>query len=175
MSHRTVADIILHEPVIAWRMLTFAADSMQRAELTHLSKTVLYNQPGSSRPWPRWTPAPAARSTALDAWSRLKRGLFPRGQALIAATVLLLLVLLRARRSRDLLLQRFASIGILLALGMLADLWMQIFGDGQRDLIKHLYLANLCWDGLLISVLGALGTLLKGGRGRRSATTTARD
>ena len=42
-------------------------------------------------------------------------------------------------------------------------MWMQIFGDGQRDLIKHLYLANLCWDGMLIAALGALAATLKGG------------
>lgn len=163
MSHRTVADILLHEPVIAWRMLTFAADSMQQAELTHLSKTVLYNRPAAPRPWPRWTPAAAAQSSPLDSWSRLKRSVFPRGQALIAGTVFFLLLFLRARRSRNLLLRRFASAGILLALGLLTDMWMQIFGDGQRDLIKHLYLANICWDGMLIAAVGALAATLTGG------------
>ena len=169
MSHRTVVDILAHEPVIAWRMLTFAADSMQQAELTHLSKRVLYNRPDAPRPWARWTPAAAAQASPLDSWSRLKRGVFPRGQALIAGTVFLLLLFARARKSRNLLLRRFASVGMLLGLGLLADMWMQIFGDGQRDLIKHLYLANICWEGMLIAALGALASTLKGGRQKRSA------
>jgi hypothetical protein len=168
MSHRSVVDIILHEPVIAWRMLTFAADSMQQAELTHLSKTVLYNRPGAPRPWARWTPAAAAQASPLDSWSRLKRSVFPRGQGLIAGTVFFLMLFSRARRSSNLLLRRFASAGILLGMGLLADMWMQIFGDGQRDLIKHLYLANICWDGMLIAALGALAAALKGGTAKRS-------
>ncbi|MDT8322497.1 MAG: hypothetical protein RRA94_00185 [Bacteroidota bacterium] len=169
MSHRTVADILLHEPAITWRMLVFAADSMQRAELTHLSKTVLYNQSAAQRPWARWTPVAAAQASPLDGWSRLKRSVFPRGRALIAGTLLLLLVFLRARKSRNLLLRRFASVGVLLALGLLADMWMQIFGDGQRDLIKHLYLANICWDGMLIAGLGALAAMLKGSEEKNAA------
>jgi hypothetical protein len=164
LSHGTVTDILLHEPVIAWRMLTFAADSMQQAELTHLSKAVLNNRPGTTRPWPRWTAATAAQATPLDSWSRLKRTVFPRGHALIASTVLLFLLLWIARRSVNPLLRIFASAGMLLAMGLLADMWMQIFGDGQRDLIKHLYLANICWDGLLVASLGAAVAALGEGR-----------
>jgi len=39
-------------------------------------------------------------------------------------------------------------------------MWMQIFGDGERDLIKHLYLANICFDGALVSALSAAALLL---------------
>ncbi|MCB2204456.1 hypothetical protein KQI65_06875 [bacterium] len=174
MTHRVVADVLLHEPVIAWRMLVFAADSMQQAELTHLSKRVLYNQPGSSRPWPQWTPATVAADTPLNAWTRLKRSAFPQGQSLIAGSILLLLLFLRALRSKNRLLRRFAAVGVLLALGLLSDMWMQIFGDGQRDLIKHLYLANICWDGMVIAGLGAMASLLAGGKKKTNHGTKKR-
>ncbi|PLX23247.1 MAG: hypothetical protein C0600_15130 [Ignavibacteria bacterium] len=156
MNHRVALDIIAHEPGIAWDMLVFAADSMQRSQLTHLSKRVLYNDPGTSRPWSAWLPATAATATPLSVWTTLKRNIFPRGYALIIVLVLLALLPLPLWNARHRLLSTFARVTVVLALATLAELWMQVFGDGQRDLLKHLYLANICFDASLLSFVGAL-------------------
>ncbi|MBN1447436.1 MAG: hypothetical protein JXA28_05855 [Bacteroidetes bacterium] len=160
LNHSTVMNMIVHEPSIAWDMLVFAADSMQNAELTHLSKWVLYNETSARRPWARWLPASAAMPTPLNTWTRLKRAAFPTGIPLILITAALLPFFLWLRRHDRRLLRTFADVGILLALGVLTDMWMQIFGDGQRDLIKHLFLSNICFDGLVMVMLSSLVSLL---------------
>ncbi len=150
MTHRVVAGMILHEPSIAWRMLVFAADSMQQTELTHLDKHVSYNSPASAKPWPRWLPFSAGIDSPLNAWTRLKRAVFPTGGELLVSIAAALLLFALGLRSRDRMLFTISSIGVLLSIGVPADMWMQIFGDGERDLIKHLYLANICCDGVAI-------------------------
>jgi hypothetical protein len=71
-------------------------------------------------------------------------------------------------RSKDRVLLPLAMTGVLLSLGAPMDMWMQIFGDGQRDLIKHLYLANICFDGIAmlfpVYILRALQLLIAGDR-----------
>ncbi len=168
LSHLAVAGMITHEPVIAWRMLAFAADSMQQAEVKHLGKHMLYNQPGVDAPWPRWLPASAAMDSPLNAWTRLKLTAFPTGGMLLAMFAAVLLLFAAGLRSRDRMLFTVALVGVLLALGAPLDMWMQIFGDGQRDLIKHLYLANICFDGIAmllpLYLLRALQLVISGGR-----------
>ena len=156
LTHRAVLDIILHEPSIAWDMLVFPADSMQRSELTHLSKRVLYNEPHTPRPWPAWLPAAAATASPLNAWSRLKRAIFPTGVPLVVILFLLALLPSFAWKHHRRLPRTLARTVSLLALAALVELWMQIFGDGQRDLIKHLYLANICFDGAVVGGVGLL-------------------
>lgn len=156
MTHRTVAEIILHEPSIAWDMLVFAADSMQRAELTHLSKRVVHNEPHAAKPWASWLPASAASATPLNAWTRLKRAVFPTGVWLIVVLVLLALLPTFAWNHQRRLVRTLARTTVMLALAVLAEMWMQVFGDGQRDLIKHLYLANVCFDGSIMAFFGML-------------------
>ncbi len=155
MSHRTVLDILAHEPSIAWDMLIFAADSMQQAELSQLSKRVLYNEPHSQRPWPAWLPISAAGDTPLNVWTRLKRSALPTGIPLVILLLLLTVLPTLAWNHPHRLLRTLARSAVLLALASLIEMWMQIFGDGQRDLIKHLYLANICFDGALLAALGA--------------------
>lgn len=159
LTHRTVLDIILHEPSIAWDMLVFPADSMQRSELTHLSKRVLYNEPHAARPWPAWLPATAAADSPLNAWSRLKRTLFPTGVPLVVVLLLLALLPSFAWKHHRRLPRTLARTVSLLALAALVEMWMQIFGDGQRDLIKHLYLANICFDGAVVGGMGLVGSV----------------
>ncbi|MFZ1731657.1 MAG: hypothetical protein WBQ23_04170 [Bacteroidota bacterium] len=160
MTHRTVIDILAHEPTIAWDMLVFAADSMQQAELTQLSKRVLYNEPHSQRPWPAWLPASAAADSPLNAWTRLKLSAFPTGVPLIIFLFVLAVLPAFAWNHPHRLTRTLARSTALLALASLVEMWMQIFGDGQRDLIKHLYLANICFDGALLTALGALLLLI---------------
>jgi hypothetical protein len=155
LNHRSVLEMLLREPSIACDMMLFAADSMQITELTHLSKSVVYNDPHAQQPWPRFTPMAASSGTPLNSWSRLKRSVFPTGAPLIGITVLLLAFFVWLRRSRGRALRTIAAVGVLLTLGVLSDMWMQIFGDGQRDLIKHLFLSNICFDGALITALAA--------------------
>jgi hypothetical protein len=149
-------------------MFAFAADSMQQAELTHLDKHVRYNRPGSGSTAPRWLPAAAGVDSPLNAWSRLKRSAFPTGGALLAVFAVLLLFFGAGLRSKDRVLLPLAMTGVLLSLGAPMDMWMQIFGDGQRDLIKHLYLANICFDGIAmlfpVYILRALQLLIAGDR-----------
>lgn len=167
MNHRVALDIIVHEPRIAWDMLVFAADSMQRADLTHLSKRVLHNTPGTARPWASWIPAAAAAPTPLSIWTEIKHRIFPRGHALIIVLVLLILLPLPLWNAKHRLLSTFARMTVVLAIAVLAELWMQVFGDGQRDLLKHLYLANICFDGSLLAFVAALLMLTLSPKARR--------
>jgi hypothetical protein len=169
LTHGTVLGILVREPSIAWDMLAFAADSMQRAELTHLSKRALYNEPHARRPWPTWLPASAAAATPLNAWTRLKRSAFPTGVPLIIVLLLLAIVPAFAWNHPHRLTRTLARSAALLALASLAEMWMQIFGDGQRDLIKHLFVANVCFDGSVLCALGSAVVMIGGWRARKMA------
>ncbi len=150
MTHRVTASMILHEPSIAWRMLTFAADSMQRTELRHLSKHMLYNDGGERNRWRRVAPPVGASSDVFTTWSRFKEALLPRGGGLLAVLALAILLGAVGLREKRRLTRVLSAAMLLLAVGALADMWMQIFGDGRRDLLKHLYMANMCVDGVLL-------------------------
>lgn len=174
LNHGTVLGILVREPSVAWDMLAFAADSMQRAELTHLSKRALYNEPHARRPWPSWLPASAAADTPLNAWTRLKRSAFPTGVPLIIMLLLLAIVPVFAWNHPHRLTRTLARGAALLALASLVEMWMQIFGDGQRDLIKHLFVANVCFDGSLLCALSVTVAMIVGWREDKTQMTDDR-
>ena len=155
LTHRMVLDVIAHEPVLAWRMLTYAADSVQRLELTHLGKRMAFNTGDAPREW-KAAQGGIGDNAAFALWSEVKSRVFPRGPAfLFSLGVLVLLFLLALRRGSP--LQRdLAWVGLLLTLACAGDMWMQIFGDGKRDLIKHLFLVNLLYDIALITAMNVV-------------------
>jgi hypothetical protein len=159
LHHRTTIGIILREPSIAWDMLVFAADSMQRVELTHLSRQILHNEPHTTPPWPSYQSAFTAQDTPLNTWSRLKRSVFPAGYPLLLLLFLFAVLPALAWNHPHRMTRVCARVTVMSALAVLVEMWMQVFGDGQRDMIKHLYLANLCFDMMLIAALGMLAGL----------------
>jgi hypothetical protein len=171
LHHTVVLDIIAHEPAIAWKMMTFAADSMQQVQLIDYGKNVLYNLPGTEAPFERWLPAAAVMDTPLNAWTRLKASVFPRGESLLLALAAAFVLFVTGLRSRDRMVFTLTLVGLLLTLGGLADMWMQVFGDGQRDIDKHLFLANIAVDGVAMLLPLYLLRMLQcvvAGRGKRS-------
>jgi len=150
LNHAVVAGILVNEPMLAWRMLVFAADSMQRTELRDFDKHVLYNRPDEARPWARWLPAAVGNATPLNTWSRIKLAIFPKGTLLIASLCAAALLFIAAFRSSDHVLRVIGAIGFFLAFGACIDMWMQVFGDGRHELLKHLFLANVAQDGVWI-------------------------
>ena len=87
------------------------------------------------------------------------RELAATGTALLVSLLLLALLPTFAWNHPRRIIRTLARLTVMLALAVLVEMWMQIFGDGQRDLIKHLYLANVCFDGALVSALGLAVTV----------------
>lgn len=169
-SHMNTLRVIAAEPVIAWRMIVFAADSMQRMTLTHLGSDMLENHRAAARPWRIVRAAGSARSGPLALWSTIKREVFPRGHVLLATLALMLVgfgafVLFGRGTVRG----ELARLGLLAASACGIDIWLQIFGDGRQDLIKHLFLGNLLFD---IALVLAVAVLLAGPARLQHSSTT---
>jgi hypothetical protein len=96
----------------------------------------------------------------LNFWSTLKQRIFPRGWALLATFLAFGFILVISWR-KDGLIGDLSFIGLLCALAFWVDSFVEIWGDGQRDLLKHLVMPNLLFDFLMIAIINiALGMLL---------------
>lgn len=164
MRHTTTLNIIAHEPLIAWRMFTFAADSMQRLELAHLGKTILVNDESFHTKQPR-----VFRSSLLHllrTWTTVKDAAFPRGDGFIGTLLLFLVINLYGLRHPTQFVTTLAWIGLLCIAACATDMWIEIFGDGKRDLLKHLVLPNLLFD-IALSISIVIITAFASARFRR--------
>jgi hypothetical protein len=79
----------------------------------------------------------------------------PRGLALPVVSILAVLAFIAARQhsafGADL-----AICGLILLAAGWVDMYVQILGDGQRDLLKHLFLSNICLGLAFIAAFNAL-------------------
>ena len=94
------------------------------------------------------------RSVRLNLWSELKQRYFPRGWGLLAALAGAgVLFVLGSRKAGPAggLEGDLGRVGLVCLAAFLLDCFVELVGDGQRDLLKHLLLPNLLFDFLFIA------------------------
>ena len=139
-SYGNVVKVILAEPQIIGRQLNIITSRIQEMHFD----AGLYVK---NDPVPR-------RVIRLDLWANLQAKVFPRGMALIFFTILSAAILLWARQ-KNLLAKALTTVGWLSLAAFWIDMFVQILGDGQRDLTKHLLVANLFFNFLLLAVINS--------------------
>lgn len=87
----------------------------------------------------------------LNLWSELKQRYFPRGWALLALLVVAGGLLVAGYRQPG-LAGDLARVGLICLAAFFLDCFVELVGDGQRDLLKHLFVPNLLFDFMLIAV-----------------------
>ena len=185
VSFAKTALVIWHEPAILLRMEQYVAKFIQRL------KTGLGKYAASD---PRATEQP---KTLIDLWELLKGHLFPSGNAFwatIVAFTVLFVYRLRGHRHpgvvqeegrsfgkteqtadkeplRPYQLESFerqlALIGLVATLACVVDMNVAVLGDGQREIVKHLFLANVLFDLAAIAAVNLVVVEWIEWRGRR--------
>jgi len=152
MRHSNTLAIILKEPKIAWRMLRYAADSMQIIHLHHLGQRILDNRP-SLQQNEHHDAMKLVDTPVYGLWSGIKQHVFPKGIPLIICLAVFMCVFIFfLQKTRD-IRTNLAYGGVIVSVSCIVDLWIQLFGDGRQDLIKHLFLSNLLFDIAVIMLL----------------------
>lgn len=129
---------LLNEPAILLRQVEHLASEIQN---THL-ELGLYAQ---DDPLVR-------RANRLNLWGEVQTRYFPRGW-LLFPTMLVFGAILWSGRRQPGLAGDLVPVGWICLTGFWVDLLIQMLGDGPRDLLKHLLIANLLFDFLLIATL----------------------
>ncbi len=141
ISFLSTAQVILHEPIILLRLVRFSVQNMQKITVD-LGKYA-HGAPHLTR----------LQSVLTGVWSSLKERFFPRGPGLLATLVFFTgLFGLSLKRSHG-MPRDLALLGLLATLACFVDLTVQVLGDGQADIIKHLFLANVLFDLAAIAAL----------------------
>lgn len=93
----------------------------------------------------------------MNLWSLVKQWTFPRGDALLVFVALYtVLFTFRLRQSFD--LSEVAAAGLFASVGVLTEMVVAFLGDGNQELQKHLFLANLFFD--IATVLAIVVSML---------------
>ncbi len=140
INYTAVLRVMLAEPQIILRQVELLADSFQNLHL-EMGKYAL------GEVFPR-------REERLNFWSNLKGSFFPR-QANLLLAALALAGGIAWTWKKEGLAGDLARIGLLCLLAIGIDWFIQIWGDGQRDLLKHLFISNILFDLAALSVLNA--------------------
>jgi hypothetical protein len=141
ISYQAVLQSMVSEPAIVVRQLSLLADSVQNYSLD-LGKYA-------------YGDTIKRQETRLNLWSVVKSRYFPRGWGLAASMAVFMLAIFFTWRRKD-FLAPLSRVALLLLLAFWADLIVEIWGDGQRDLLKHLFLPNMFFDYLLIAAINIL-------------------
>jgi hypothetical protein len=88
----------------------------------------------------------------LNLWSEIKQRFFPRGWALLATFPVFGYIIWISRRQEG-LTGDLAPDALVCALAFWLDSFVEIWGDGPRDLLKHLFMPNMFFDFLLIAII----------------------
>ncbi len=115
------ARVMLVEPQIVLKQIQLLADLFQNLSL-NLGKYAA----GADFPH---------RETRLNLWSKIKQTYFPRGMWLLAVSLLLAFAAAWAWK-KDGLPADLARLGLICLLAMWIDSFIEIWGDGQRDLLN---------------------------------------
>ena len=161
ISYKNTVLILSREPLILFRMLGFALDTMQDLSVDYLGKYAIDDPRSQTSPpvvtgdeqqrfWP-----PTAESGLLNAWASLKFRLFPTGYAL-AFVLICFLAWFLWNMKRTGLIQDLALIGLLCTVACLVDMTITILGDGMVEVVRHLFLANLLFDVALLAFLNSI-------------------
>jgi len=161
LSYLNTVQVIFREPIVMFRMIGHAADRMQDISIEHLGKYSFDDPRAQSHTYDILPGAEEQRlrdsavDTPLDLWTTLKFKFFPIGYAL--GIVLFLYLCLFVHGFRRAGFYRALSIpGLLTTIACPIDMLVALLGDGRRELIKHLFLANVLFDVASIACLGLL-------------------
>jgi len=91
----------------------------------------------------------------LNLWSVIKNAYFPRGWLLLISLLIFSVLSILGWRQND-FLKDLALVSFVCLPAFITDSYVQIFGDGQRDLLKHLFIANMLYDFVLIFSLNII-------------------
>ena len=147
--------VILHEPIIAPRMLLYAARNMQDLRLPGFGKYALNDRPAGAD-------SASVRAT-MNTWSLVKHSWFPRGTSLYVALALYVALFSASLRWRS-VPQELSMLGLFACLATVMDMTVAILGDGRQEITKHLVLANLLFDLASILALSVAALALSGRR-----------
>ena len=142
----SMVKIILHDPAILFRQAAYTAGQLQKISLRDLpveSNNLGYFAQGDNRlPNENW----------VWSWEILKENAFPKGFTFWVFIFLASIVLgwqIRHGQSAS----GAAKLGLFLIATLLIEMVVAILGDGKYELVKHLLLANLIFDGLFVLVI----------------------
>jgi hypothetical protein len=146
ISYLAVVRTIVAEPAILVRQVDVLTHMMQNYSL-ELGKYVFGD--------------PVVRQeTRLNFWSVVKDRIFPKGWALVGAMPVFLVIMIFGKRLQG-LPRDLVPVAWVCMLALWIDMFVEILGDGQRDLLKHLVMPNMFFDFLLIAVVNiAVGLLI---------------
>jgi hypothetical protein len=146
ISYFSFLRTILSEPMIITRQIDVISRTMQNYSL-QLGKYTYQDHI-------------VRQNARLNLWSEIKQRFFPRGWALLLVTPIFGLAILSGWR-RFGLIGDLALVALICVIAFGVDSLVEIWGDGQRDLLKHLFMPNMFFDFLLISVVNiAIGQVI---------------
>ena len=154
ISFLSVVRVVLAEPKIVVRALTYSLDAMQVIGVNNLGHNPVGSPIGRSENIARfgasergfnWDNLPWAALL----WSAPKYYLFPRGWLLVAVLLAVIAVSVFGLRSGS----PWPVICLLCSMACLVSVAVAIFGDGRMELIKHLFMANLMFDCVVVSAI----------------------
>ena len=159
-----VVSVYRHEPSSALRGLIHVMGQMQDLSLDYLGRTSQVTQSHSEailtapsfpanaehRMWLR------PGYTCFNLWARIKYAIFPRGGILLCALVGLTMWfgygIVCGRKP----MRALSALGLIITLAVGCEMSIALLGDGCYELIKHLFLANLCFDLSLLVFLASM-------------------
>ncbi len=142
-SHLNSFKAIIIDPNILINQLRFGASNIQNLSLDYLGKFSL------SDPIDR-------RVNRLNLWSTIKFNYFPKNNLYFLSIAVMALIFLIGLRVFDGSTFIIALIGIISAVASVLDLFIAVFGDGRRDILKHLLMSNFLFDIALISFISLI-------------------
>jgi hypothetical protein len=135
---------MLAEPLIVLKQAELLADRMQNLDLGigryAYRNPIIY------------------RENRLNAWSVLKQRYFPRGVGLLIACGVILAGIGWTWREKG-IAGSLARVGLICLLAMIIDGYVEVLGDGHRDLLKHMLVPNLLFDFAWLTVFSAALTV----------------
>jgi hypothetical protein len=147
ISYTRVLRVLWAEPAILFKQAEQLANAMQNL-------TLELGRYASADHAPR-------QEGVLNLWSELQQRVFPRGLLGLGLASLAILAACAWTWKKEGLPAALARVALVCLLGMGIDAFVQILGDGPRDLIKHLVIANVLFDlSALAAINAALGCLL---------------
>ncbi len=138
ISYQAVLQTMVSEPAIVIRQVGLLANSIQNYSLD-LGKYA-------------YGDTIQRQETRLNLWSVIKSRYFPRGWGLAVVMAVFVLFIFLGWKKAD-PIGTLARVALLLMVAFWTDLFVEIWGDGQRDLLKHVFMPNMFFDFLLITVL----------------------
>lgn len=137
-SHFNTIRAILIDPSILFYQLNFGASNIQKLSLDYLGKFSI------SDPIDR-------RFVRLNFWSSIKYHYFPKSSYYFISIIFFIAFFLLTKKYSTENEQIVGWIVLISTIAGLLDLYMAVFGDGKKEIIKHLLMANFLYDVAIVS------------------------